>query len=119
MQRKVAILALAAVAVGLVVDLSFNSNPLRQSDARLRAWLLSKTPLGSNLAEVRSVLDQHGWHDVRFQQMLPHPAAEPFLGGEIGKYQGLPWHTSVRAFWEFDSSNRLVGIQIQRIADSP
>ncbi len=37
--------------------------------------------------------------------------------GELGSYQGFPWHTSVRALWEFDGSDRLANIRIQRIMD--
>ena len=108
-----------AVAVFLAALIAIASNPFRRPDASVRAWLLTKTPLGSSLEDVRSLLEQHGWHDERFQDTLPRPAAVPFLGGEIGSYQGLPWHTSVRAFWEFDSNNRLVDIRIERIMDSP
>jgi hypothetical protein len=118
MRWKLVIAVLSMIAVG-ALSIAVASNPLRKSDVELRAWLLAKTPLGSSMADVRSLLDRHGWHDARFQQRRPLPATEPFLGGDIGSYQGLPWHTSVRAFWEFDSSNRLVNIRIERILDSP
>jgi hypothetical protein len=95
------------------------SNPLRKSDATVQEWLFSKTPLGSRIDEVRPFLDQHGWNDPRFQKTWPRPAKEPFLGGEIGSYQGLPWWVSVRAFWEFDDDGRLTNIQIERTYDSP
>lgn len=116
---KLAVIAVGVGAVAIYIATRPAADPLRQSDAGVRSWLLSTTPLGSDLVDVRSILERHGWHDERFQQARPRPAAEPFLGGEIGSYQGLPWHTSVRAFWEFDGDNRLVDIRIERILDSP
>ena len=113
------ILIVGGIAVAVLVTAWMASNPLRRSDASVRAWLLTKTPLGSSRAEVRAVLEQQGWQEARFHQTRPSPAADPFLGGEIGSYQGFPWYTSVRALWEFDSSDRLVDIRIQRVMDSP
>lgn len=115
--RRFFVIATAAIAILVVAVIS--ANPLRRSDASVRAWLLTTTPLGSGLDDVRTVLEQHGWHDEVFQRTQPPPASEPFLGGEIGSYQGLPWHTSVRAFWEFDSNGRLADIRIERLLDSP
>ena len=117
--RRIYFMLVGGIAVAVLVTAWLASNPLRRSDASVRAWLLIKTPLGSRCADVRAVLEHHGWQDDRIQQTLPRPAADPFLGGEVGSYQGFPWHTSVRAFWEFDSSDRLVDIRIQRILDSP
>lgn len=113
------ILAVACILTATLLAGWIAFSPLRRSDDGVRAWLLAKTPLGSSLAEVRPFLEQHGWNDERFQQTMPPPATKPFLGGKIGSYQGFPWYTSVRAFWEFDSSNRLVNIRIERVYDSP
>jgi hypothetical protein len=95
------------------------SNPLRKSNASIREWLFSKTPPGSRIDEVRQFLDERGWDNPQFHKRWPPPADEPFLGGEIGSYQGLPWWITVRAFWEFDDTGRLTDIQIERIHDSP
>jgi hypothetical protein len=95
------------------------SNPLRHSDAKLRAWLLGKTPLGSSSNDVRSVIERRGWYTDGYRTTQPRPALDPFIAGGLGGYQGLPCYVFVSAFWEFDSSNRLAGIRIQRIIDSP
>lgn len=111
------IVGVIAVAAGVTVRVI--SNPLRQADADLRAWLLVKTPLGSSSNEVRSVLEQQGWYTDAFRTTQPRPATDPFLAGKLGGYQGLPWYVFVSAFWELDASNRLAGIQIWRMMDSP
>jgi hypothetical protein len=113
------ILVIVAVLVIAGAAFYFFSNPLRKSDADLRAWLLTATPLGSSQATVSTTLDQLGWNDPRYQQTWPSPATKPFLGGELGGYQGFPWYVTVRAFWEFDDNNRLQNIRIHRVHDSP
>ena len=113
-----AVLAVVALIAGFA-GVAISNDPIRQSDTDVRQWLLSKTPTGSHFSDVSSFLEHNGWHDERYQQRIPAPAAQPFLGGEIGNYQGIPWHTSVRAFWEFDDDGRLLDIQIERIKDSP
>jgi hypothetical protein len=95
------------------------SNPLRQSDADLRAWLLIRTPLGSSSNEVRVAIERLGWYTDGYKTTLPRPARDPFIAGELGGYQGIPWYKFVSAFWELDNSNRLAGIRIRRIVDSP
>jgi hypothetical protein len=119
MRWLLVLLIVAVFAVVAVITVRIASNPLRQSDTKLRAWLLAKTPLGSSSNEVRSVLEQHGWYTDGFRTTQPRPATDPFLAGDLGGYQGLPWYTFVSVFWELDGSNRLAGIRIQRIIDSP
>jgi hypothetical protein len=109
----------ALLLVGFAVAAYLHtSNPLRRSDARLAESLLRETPLGSSSNQVRLVLEKYGWHTDGYGTTLPRPAKDPFIAGELGGYQGLPWFTHVTAFWEFDSSNRLAGIKIRRILDS-
>lgn len=105
-------------AVGIIAART-RSNPLRQSDADLRAWLFTKAPLGSSSNEVRSAAERPGWYTDGYKTTLPRPGRDPFTAAELGGYQDFPWHTFVSAFWEFDSSNRLAGIRIRRIVDSP
>ena len=111
------LLLLIALAMFAATRIFFN--PLRRSDAEVRAWLCSITPLGSNRNEVQAIVDARGWSDKRYQKTVPSPAKKPFLGGEIGGYQGMPWYVFVSAFWEFDEDNRLKNIQIRHIIDSP
>jgi hypothetical protein len=113
------ILVIAVIALVGVITVRVTSNPLRQADAQLRAWLLAQTPLGSNSNEVHAILERRGWYTDGYRTTQPRPARDPFIAGVLGGYQGLPWYVCVSAFWEFDSSNRLAGIQIQRTIDSP
>ena len=113
------LLVVAVVALVSVITVRVASNPLRQSDTELRTWLLTQTPLGSSSNQVRSVLEQRGWYTDGYRTTQPRPASDPFIAGELGGYQGLPWYVFVSAFWELDSSNRLAGIRIRRIMDSP
>jgi hypothetical protein len=112
------ILLLAAILAAAYFAFYLSANPLRKSDSDIRVWLLTKTPIGSSMASVHATLDQFGWNDPAHQQTLPSPAAKPFLGGAIGGYQGLPWHVTVRAFWEFDENDRLKNICVDRMYDS-
>ena len=113
------ILGVAVIVFVAIITFNVASNPLRRSDAELREWLLAKTPLGSSSNEVRSVLQQHGWYLDGFRATQPRPATDPFIAGELGGYQSLRWYVFVSAFWELDTSNRLAGIRIRRIIDSP
>jgi hypothetical protein len=119
MRWPLIVLVVTVIAIVVISSVHIASNPLRQSNADFRAWLLVKTPLGSTSNEVRSVLEQHGWYTDGFRTTQPRPAADPFLAGELGGYQGFPLYTFVSAFWEFDGSNRLADIRIRRIMNAP
>jgi len=119
MRWLIILLVVALIALFGVIAVRISSNPLRLSDVELRVWLLAQAPLGSSSNAVRAVLEQHGWYTDGYRTTQPRPAADPFIAGALGGYQGLPWYVSVSAFWEFDSSNRLAGIKIQRTMDSP
>jgi hypothetical protein len=108
-------MAIAVVAAAAQIAL----NPARGSDAEIRAWLFTVTPLGTAQREVQTALDERSWHQPGYQQTVPPPANKPFLGGEIGGYQGFPWYVFVDAFWEFDENDQLADIRIRRIIDSP
>ena len=113
------ILALAVIGGAALVLARMAANPLRQSDADLRAWLFTKTPRGSSYNEVRSAVERHGWFTDGYRTTQPRPATDPFIAGDLGGYQGLPWYVFVSAFWEFDGNNQLADIRIRRIIDSP
>jgi hypothetical protein len=115
--RYLILVGVPVVAVCLITTLA-PSNPLRQSDADLRAWLLIKTPLGSTSNEVRSAVERLGWYTDGYETTEPRPARDPFIAGKLGGYQGMPWYKFVSAFWELDSSNRLSDIRIRRVDDA-
>jgi hypothetical protein len=118
MRRRHVILVAALVAL-VFITARMVSNPLRKPDADLRTWLLTKTPLGSSSNQVRNTVEQLGWYTDGYATTQPRPARDPFIAGELGGYQGVPWYIFVSAFWEFDRSNRLANVRIRRIQDSP
>ena len=94
-------------------------SPLRRPDFGVRAWVLKKTPLGSSLADVESVVTRRGWFVYRAG--TGYDGHWSFSGtrirGELGTYQGLPLQTSVTAFWQFDASDRLTNVLIWKTRD--
>ena len=119
MNKKRILLSGTALVVALFCVLWYSS-PLRRPDARVRAWVLKQTPLGSNVSDVESVITKRGWFVYRSAGGYDGPwdFSGTFVRGELGDYQGLPWRTSVTAFWEFDASNRLTNVRIWRTTDS-
>lgn len=119
MPPRYLILLIAVIGIVAVILTRVASNPLRTSDDGLQEWLLAKAPIGSHSNEVRAVVAKHGWQSEVYPTTWPRPANDPFIAGNLGGYQGFPWHVTVAAFWEFDGSNRLVNIRIRRTMDSP
>jgi len=78
MRWPLIMILVALIAVVAVVTFRVASNPLRQSDADLRAWLLAKTPQGTSSNEVRLVLERRGWYTDGFRTTPPRPATDPF-----------------------------------------
>jgi len=114
MTRKVFI----AFVVCIVAFVSFlASNPLRRSEAGIRHWLEKTTPLGSTLSEVQATATKRGWYNARLQGSDGRTTGT-YLRGELGEYQGLPFHTYVTVFWEFDSTDRLANIRIWKTVDA-
>lgn len=112
-------LALFGIAACVAVLTLPTKDPLRQPDVDVRNWLLTLTPIGTKAENVKELLLKKGWNNEGYQSTNPPPATKPFLGGDIGGYQGLPWYVLVSAFWEFDSEGRLTDIRVRRIEDSP
>jgi hypothetical protein len=112
-----AILATSAVIGLLAVAMWFRGIPLRHSDAEVRAWLLTQTPLGLNQDEVRAFIEERDWENTN-----PIPADEPFIAADLGQFQSLKWFpypTTVRAAWEFDGAGKLADIRVDRWSYSP
>jgi hypothetical protein len=90
-------------------------------DIWLQHWIEKSTSLGSGYADVEATVIQRGWFRYRGQNASDGDWRFPntYIRGELGEYQGLPFRTSVTAFWEFDESNRLTNIRIWRTRDAP
>jgi hypothetical protein len=93
--------------------------PALRSEASIRAWLLSQTPLGSDLEGVRARAQSRGWigPDVRFDSYIGFSTGE---GLETKAFSGrlwrdpFPYRTTVDATWEFDRSKHLVSVRVSR-----
>jgi hypothetical protein len=119
MARKLLFLSIAvAIALVVIVGCGMFNNPLRQSEAGVRDWMLKQTPLGTTSQEVRSIAEHHGWFNPNLQGSDGHTSG-PYLRGELGRYWSVPFYTYVTVFWEFDSSNRLANIRIWKTTDGP
>lgn len=118
MARKIIIALVVLIVFGGVLTF-YASNPLRRTDAGVERWLEKMTPIGSSLSDVHAVVAQRGW----FSDQRPGGHAgywrfpSTYVRVDLGEYQGLPFRTSVTAFWEFDASNRLTNIRIWRTRD--
>src|SRR5690242_6520425 len=110
MEWKHYILIIGAIGLILLVATRVTSSPLLKSQAKIRSWLLTETPIGSSSNAVRAVLVRRKWYSEGYQQLKPSPAAGPFIAGELRFYLP-PCSSQVIAFWEFDSSNRLAEIR--------
>jgi hypothetical protein len=120
MARKIIIASAALVVIGAVFAF-YASSPLRRTDAGVQRWLERATPIGSSLSDVEAIVTRRGWFSHRGAaggHDGPWQFAGTYVRGELGEYQGLPFRTSVTAFWEFDASNRLTGIRIWRTRDA-
>jgi len=102
------------LAVALTGCAAFN--PLRRSDDGVQKWLEKITPLGSSLTEVRATAVKRGWYDANMQGSDGRTTGT-YIRGELGEYRGFPFVTSVTAFWDFDTSNRLSNIRIWKTVD--
>src|SRR6185503_12635853 len=88
-----------------------------QSDERIRASLLERTPIGSSVVEVRLLVDEEGFSKVghwsspsKVEVDLFTPTsirAASLLNAELASYWA-PWQTSTEAYWFFDRADRLI-----------
>ena len=82
-----------------------------RSEKKIEEKLLSRTPVGTGLEEVREYLKGTRF-SVRGDRSLGHyvgsgPRRGLIIGDHrirvfIGRYQGIPWEVSVNAFWIFE-----------------
>ena len=112
---KVIISAFAALAICVFSGCATSRPPIHQSDAAVRAWVLTRTPVGSNLADVRTTLIQNGWLGTEGRN-------PPVLYGHFGEYidfRSFPFQTNVGAEWRFDRKNRLQIVIVHRSISTP
>lgn len=93
----------------------------------MRADLLERAPLGSDISEVRSLVreeqwrvaydnESHGFLDQRVNP--PQVVGAKSIRAELGSYQGLPWRVSVTVFWGFDRDSKLIDVWVWKTHDA-
>ena len=109
----------AGLVLVAVAWLWWQSNPLRRSDASIRAWVLKRTPLGISSEEVRTIAGTHGWlQRTRFVGTYSFKYSS-HIQGELGHYWSLPLDTYVTVLWLFgdrhtNTTNRLTEVHIEK-----
>lgn len=114
--RRLLPLLAIALAAAIAVAVATRS-PLRRDDPALAAWVESRIPPGTALAEARARALHHGWYRATAQGSDGRTRG-PYLRGELGHY-GWPTKTSVTVFWEFDAEGRLARTRLWRTVDAP
>jgi hypothetical protein len=98
-----------------------NKPPLGQPDAKVRAWVIQKTPIGSTRQRVMQVIVQRGWsghrefRGVGNREVLNHRYGS--YGAELGSYHRFffpcfifPCHAS--AFWLFGPDDQVTDVYV-------
>jgi hypothetical protein len=80
--------------------------------------MITKTPLGTKLADVRNICNQEGW-SINLHGMGLGDSWNNKIVARLGSYQGFPWYVSVDAIWKFNKANELEDITIIKTTDSP
>jgi hypothetical protein len=88
----IAVVLVLALACSLAYE-SCAQNPLRHSEADVRAWLLQKTPIGSTREQVMATIVREHWSGHReyrgtFRREIEH---HPYFahGAELGTYRAF------------------------------
>ena len=90
-------------------------------------YLLSKTPLGRHITDVREFVSTREWdvaYDSETHGFLDQrdPANLSTVGSmsiraEVGTYWGIPFLTYVTVFWGFDADGKLIDIWVWKTRD--
>jgi hypothetical protein len=115
--KRLAVIGVSGVVVVLAAWIYLR--PALMSESSVRASLLSQTPLGSSIEEVRILAERRGWIEPG-AKLTSYMTFETGTGTEVTTFAGrvrhdpFPYRTTVSATWEFDPSNRLVNISVLR-----
>ncbi|HEV8073435.1 MAG TPA: hypothetical protein VGP21_04820 [Opitutaceae bacterium] len=110
---------ISAIGIGLIAIVCFRiaTNPLRRSDAEIRSFVQTQTPLGSSYTDVLAYVKKMKWDSPEAKDIFGKTEVLN-IQGKLGDYQGFPFVTWVFVIWKFDSSSRLESIEILRISDA-
>ncbi len=116
------ILALLVIALGIVV-ISCSSNPLRKSEADIKTTILESTPIGMDIDDALSVIENNGWTTAGINhsrgvssaeiQHLNENVGSKSIKADIGRYTTF-FETKVSAWWAFDDDSKLVDVFVRK-----
>jgi hypothetical protein len=117
----IAVVLVLALACSLAYE-SCAQNPLRHSEADVRAWLLQKTPIGSTREQVMATIVREHWSGHReyrgtFRREIEH---HPYFahGAELGTYRVLSplfiWPCHASAYWLFGANDRVTQVFVSK-----
>ena len=120
-QLLVIALSFVVICVLLIVVL----NPLRRSEAGIRRWVLSNTPLGSSREVVKQETTERGWviweerTDVGvYNDKTGRGIGSGRIIADVGSYRSGLFMTYVQVRWAFDDDDRLIDVVIVKSTDS-
>jgi hypothetical protein len=126
------IAALAALAVVgalvpmmIVADARIAADWRRQPVKTVRQLILRKTPIGTSMTEVSTVVANEGWQlrEVNRDRGFQIESRDPLIGSRyiranLGNYPGNPFSVNVTVLWGFDDAEQLVDIRVWRTVDA-
>jgi hypothetical protein len=127
-RMKIEPLVCALLAVALILSAACTNLPLRRPKSDIQNWVLDKAPLGSSIAEVKSVIARNRWkinldwkgtNSKASTNSYPYVQGTQILAAYLGGYQGLPWRADVDAFWGFDEDGKLIEFCVRKYYDGP
>jgi hypothetical protein len=116
----------ALITLGVIACLALGCG-LRQAQDRLKKELLERVPLGSDISDVRSLIQEEEWrvaYDDETRGFLdqrvrpPRTVGTKSIRAELGSYQGPPWRTFVTIFWGFDRDGKLIDVWVWKTHDT-
>ena len=98
--------------------------PLWRDASGAERWIVSRVPMGSDVATVRQFIRRRGWKlDGEWQQAEPKTDFGTRKGTHVvyvnlGGYWFV-FRTDFDAFFGFDERGRLVDVQVRKMVDTP
>jgi hypothetical protein len=122
MKRHAKFIVLTAVSAVLAVTAVLCANPLRRSDASVRAYLLRQVPPGSSIDTLRAVAQHEDWKIENTWSRGPHSGWGGIDGATVAWiYLGGYWsalRTDLDSFWAFDDRGKLIDVRLRRMTDA-
>lgn len=122
---RIVLIVLGLVVIGLIwLPIA---NPLRRTEPQIEAWLLRLAPPGTSHSQVLELIESRKWEieaSWYVKTLVDRDPDYPGVEGtqvvhiDLGGYRGFPWHVDVDCFWGFDDDEKLIDVNVRRMADS-